>query len=188
MNRIATAKLTIIPALSLITLLGACGKGASGLVQNSDAKSSSGWTMKVTEVSQPATVNVKARSMFGGTEPEKAEAPPASQKWVLMSADLTPPGAGSPLPVKQIKLVDGPNSYPALAMSGAPDKGDPAFTYFKDSPGLAQMGASGQILWVITRNQNTGDTEIVFQKDGGEKLFFLFAVPSAAKNLTLQLS
>lgn len=92
------------------------------------------------------------------------------------------------MPARQIKLVDGANNYPALAMAGAPDKGEPAFLYFKDSSGLAQMGASGQILWAIMRNQNTGETEIVFQKSGGEKVVFLFAVPDAAKNLTLQLS
>lgn len=76
MNRIASAKFLIIPALSLLTVLGACGKGTRGLIQNSEAKSSSGWAMKVIEASQPATVNVKARSVFGGTEPEKGGAAP----------------------------------------------------------------------------------------------------------------
>lgn len=188
MNRNAIAKFTIIPALSLLTVMGACGKGTTGLVQNSEAKSASGWTMKVSNASQPGTVKIRARSMFGGTEPEKAEAPPANQKWVLLSAELTPPAGGAALPAKQIKLVDGANSYPALALSGAPDKGDPAFLYFKDSSGLAQISSSGQILWAIMKNDNTGETEIVFQKAGGEKVFFLFAVPSAATNLTLQLS
>ncbi|MFS8084172.1 MAG: hypothetical protein ACMG6H_00935 [Acidobacteriota bacterium] len=188
MKKIANAKPAITLALFLITVLGACGKGTSGLVQNSEAKSASGWAIKVSEVTQPGTVKVKARSMFGGTEPEKAEAPPANQKWVLLSAQLTPPAGGSSLPVKQIKLVDGSTSYPALAISGAPDKGDPAFSYFKDSAGLAQLDASGQILWVIMKDTASGETVIVFQKAGAEKLFFLFAVPSAANNLNLQLS
>lgn len=183
-----TAKLTFVPVLSLMILFAACGKGTSGLVQNSEAKSASGWNVKVIEASQPGTVNIRARSAFGGTEPEKAEAPPTNQKWVLLSTELTPPSGGAALPAKQVKLADGANAYEALGMTGAPDKGSPAFVYFRDSAGLAQMGESAQILWVIMKNSTTGETEIVFQKPGGEKIFFLFAVPSAAKNLTLQLS
>jgi hypothetical protein len=185
MNRIANAK--FLTTLSLLTVLSACGTGTSGLVQNSEAKSSSGWTIKVSNASQPATVKVKARSMYGGTEPEKDQAPPANQKWVLLSAELTPPAKVASLPVKQIKLVDGANNYPALAMAGA-DKGEPALLYFKDSAGLAQVDASGQLVWAIMLNDNTREIDIVFQKAGAEKAFFLFAVPSAAKNLTLQLS
>jgi hypothetical protein len=182
-----TAKLTFVLALSLMILLAACGKGTSGLVQNSEAKSAFGWNAKVIEVSQPGTVSIRARSVFGGTEPEKAEAPPANQKWVVLSIEMTPPRGGASLPSKEVKLVDGANGYEALAMAGAPDKGSPAFLYFKDSQGLAQMDQSAQILWVITKNPTTGETEISFQKPGGEKVYFLFAVPAAAKNLSLQL-
>lgn len=188
MNRIAIAKFMIIPVLVVSTLLGACGKGTSGLVQNSEAKSTSGWTIKVSNASQPGTVKVKARSMYGGTEPEKDQAPPADQKWVLLSTEVTPPAGGASLPVKQIKLVDGANNYPALAMAGAPDKGEPALLYFKDAAGMAQVNASGQLLWAIMPNDKTREIDIVFQKPGAEKIFFLFAVPSAAKNLTLQLA
>lgn len=184
MNKIATAKLTIIPALSLTIVLGACGKDANGLIRNSEAKSSTGWAMKVIDASQPGTVNIQT----GGTELEKAEAPPANQKWVLLTAELTPGSDAPPFGVRQVKLVDGSaNGYAALAMAGAADKGSPSFVYFKDSPGLGQISWSGQILWVIMKHPVTGET-IVFTKFGGEKVYFLFAVPSSAKNLTLQLS
>jgi hypothetical protein len=186
MNRIANAK--FITTVSLLTALAACGTGTSGLVQNSEAKSSSGWTMKISNATQPGTVKVKARSIYGGTELEKDQAPAANQKWVLLNTEVTPPAGGGSLPAKQIKLVDGANNYPALAIAGAPDKGEPALLYFKDSAGLAQVNASGQLLWAIMPNDNTREIDIVFQKAGAEKIFFLFAVPSAAKNLTLQLS
>lgn len=181
-------RLSTISLLSLVVVLGACGKSTSGLLQNSEAKSSNGWSMKVIDASQPGTVNVKARSIYGGTEPEKAEGPPANQKWILLSTELTPPAGGAALPVKQIKLVDGASNYQALAIAGVPDKGSPAFVYLKDSVGLAQVNEAAQLLWAILKNQSTGDAEIVFQKAGGEKAFVLFAVPAGAKNLTLQLS
>ena len=188
MNRTAIAKLIIIAVLVVLTVLGACGKGTSGLVQNSEAKSSSGWTMKISNATQPGTVKVKERSVYGGTQPEKDEASPANQKWVLLSTEVTPPAGGASLPAKQIKLVDGANNYPALAIAGAPDKGEPALLYLKDSAGLAQVNASGELVWAIMPNDKTREIDIVFQKAGAEKMFFLFAVPSAAKNLTLQIS
>ncbi|MEK6336464.1 MAG: hypothetical protein AABM67_16170, partial [Acidobacteriota bacterium] len=138
MKGIAIAKLLIIAALSLLTFLGACGKGTSGLVQNSEAKSPSGWAIKISNASQPGTVKVKARSMYGGTQPEKDEASPANQKWVLLSTEVTPPAGGATLPAKQIKLVDGAKNYPALAIAGAPDQVEPALLYYKDSAGQAQ--------------------------------------------------
>ena len=187
MQRIALARFMIVPAISTLIFLG-CGKGTRGLVQNSEAKSSSGWAMKITDSSQPSTVKVKARSLYGGTQPERDESPPANQKWVLLSAELSPPAAAASLPVKQIKLAEATNSYAALAISDASDKGAPAFVYFKESAGLAQVSASGQMLWAIMRNDNTGEIDLIFQKAGSEKVFFLFAVPAAATNLTLQLS
>ncbi|MEK6337661.1 MAG: hypothetical protein AABM67_22300, partial [Acidobacteriota bacterium] len=72
--------------------------------------------------------------------------------------------------------------------SQLPDQGEPALLYFKDSAGLAQVNASGELVWAIVPNQNTREIEIVFQKAGAEKLFFLFAVPSDAKNFTLEVS
>jgi hypothetical protein len=174
--------------IATVVFAAGCSNSASRLIQNSEAKSPAGWTIKVLDSSQPATVNIKERSPFGGTQPEKATSPTANQSWLQVTAELTPPGSTSALPVKQIKLVDGSNSYPALAMTRAPEKGEPSFVYFKDSTGLAQINAEGQLLWAIMNNQATGETELLFQKSGAEKVLFLFAVPSAAKSLTLQIS
>lgn len=171
-----------------LTLLLNCGKAATSLIQNSEAKSPSGWLIKVVTVSQPATVNIKDRSSFGGTLPEKATSPAANQSWVQVNVEMTPPSATTPLSAKQIKLMDGSNSYLALAMASAPDTGEPAFIYFKDSSGLAQLSADGQIRWAILNNKSTGDLEILFQKPGSEKVSLLFAVPSSAKSLSLQIS
>ena len=181
-------KLAFVPMAVSLTLILSCSKGTTSLIQNSEAKSASGWSIKVLAVSQPATVNIKDRSNFGGTLPEKAAAPAANQSWVQLNVEMTPPSTPAPLSAKQIKLTDGSSSFSALAMSAVPDKGEPAFMYFKDSSGLAQISAEGQIKWAILNNKSTGDPEILFQKGGSEKVFLLFAVHSSAKNLSLQIS
>lgn len=189
MNDPSTLRSAAFPGALLAALVFAAGcSSGSRLIQNSEAKSPAGWTMKVLDSSQPATVNIKQRSPFGGTQPEKATSPAANQSWLQVTAELTPPGSTGGLPVKQIKLVDGNNSYPALAMTRAPEKDVPSFVYFKDSAGLGQINAEGQLVWAVMNNQATGETEILFQKSGPEKVLFLFAVPSAAKSLTLQIS
>lgn len=190
MNIPGTLKFSFFVAALLVVVAFAagCSKSAYSLIQNSEAKSSAGWILKVLDSSQPATVKIQARSPFGGTQPEQATSPQANQSWLQVTAELTPPGSTSGLPVKQIKLVDGSNSYPALAMTRAPEKGEPSFVYFKDSAGLAQINAEGQLLWAIMNNQASGETELLFQKSGAEKVVFLFAVPSAAKSLNLQIS
>jgi hypothetical protein len=181
-----SAKLTIVTALSILAV--ACGKVSTGLMQNSEAKSASGWMIKVIETSQPATANIKARSPFGGTQPEKAEAPPANAKWVILQADLTPPSAAASLPAKQVRLVDASGAgYEAQAMAGATDKGAPAFVYIKESNGLGQVNAAGQLRWVVMENQRTGDIDIILQKAEVERVYFLFAVPSAVQKVSLQI-
>lgn len=164
-----------------------CGKG-TGLIANSDAKSSSGWSIKVLAASQPATINIKARSPLGGTEPQKATSPGANESWVQLTVEMTPPATKTPLSARQINLAHGAGSYPAVAMAGVPEEGDPAFVYFKESSGLAQINEQGQLLWAILNNKTTGDPEIIFQKDGGEQVILLFAVPASAKSLSLKIS
>lgn len=176
----AAAKPALIFALSLTMSLAACLGRTIGLVQNSEAKSASGLRVKVIEESQPGTVNIYKQT-------DKAEVPPANQKWIVLSTEMTPPRGGASLPAREIKLVDGANVYAALAMASGSEE-TPAFVYFTNPNGLIQMSASGNPLWSIDKNGTTGEKEIKFPNADVKKVYLLFAVPTAAKNLSLQLS
>ena len=177
----ARSRLACVAAATLAVCVAACGCDSGRIVQNSEAKSAAGWTVKTIESTQPATVSLKARSQFGGTEPAKDEPPPAGQQWVVMTAEMTPPSAGADLPASQLVLADESGSaFPALAMAAFAGK-PPSFVYFTEMLGLGQMNAAGEIPWMVSRNAATGETKIDFLAGSGQKVALLFAVPASAK-------
>ena len=200
--RILSSASNLVVLFSLAFVSSDCSRSSSppqssGLLQSNKTEvtkgqSTSNWKINIVDVAEPETV--KIQSGFSTAD----EKPKENQKWLLLTIELTPPGANSTLPIKQIKLNDeSGGSHTPLALTAKSETEPPRFTYFEESFGVDMLEQSragqgsvdkdGKLIWMYTQDKKTKDVVLTIMKSEPQKILFLFLTPVSAKRLSLQV-
>jgi hypothetical protein len=155
----------------------------------SRAGADSALSAKIIRVDRPLSVTIMHKQGPPFTSVEKA---PEKQEWLHLWVTIANPKSGTWLPANEILVIDestGP--YPAFAVAiGAPIGSDYSFNLFKEagdftSGAAGHMGPKGGIVFILMRQKE--EPGISLQAEGPLELHLLFAVPVAAKRLSLQI-
>jgi hypothetical protein len=169
-----------------VVVLAPIGCNKKAQVEVLDSRLASGWLVTVLEVSQPATVDLAPRSPLGGTFPEKSSSATQGERWLLVRVNIKAPQAGAAVAADRIRLLTSSDAeIQVIAMTGASTKKKPSFTELKDSDMLGWLNAKGEMNWMVMRNEQSGQLEVVFQKTDPVEAYLLFSVPVDGRNFRL---
>lgn len=129
-----------------------------------------GWTITIVEATQPEKID------------SSTPTPSGNQKWLVLEVEMNVSNPPSFIPVKQIKVHDAGGVYPALAIA---DKAIPLFIFFKSGESAVFSDPSGKAY--LGAGRQGKEVGLLSKVEKVSNMLLLFAVPSTAKSLYLQI-